>query len=770
MMRTIFALCLGLIPLAAAGADALSANAKGAGDATTLTAALMQGIPQGFPRFKFAADPAAAAAAAGKANAERARLLTHYLWHHFDTRLGNTKTLFNKEYLTIADMWLGGAADKRLGKSIQEVHRDELTGILLDAEGYVHTHQHPSHAHEHGWPFPLWTQAAPSPEEILGNAVGWHFNEQGKGWAMDPLRIWAKNPLLPRYIGEAATQGWELDNLKSLGVKEGKWQLESTGPSPALVTPAGFEFDTVNAPFMQLRWTRTGTPPNHVLPYLEWLREGDTEFGPDRRACIYSPPEEAEAYWGAKLSMVELYRHPLWKGKIKRVRLSLAPGESGVKFAIDSFFTQYDTRHSINNPIYILACWNYFRWTGDLPFLQENISRMRLALRYQQTVMGGLQYNRIRNPWPGHDSLPGYVKDAAGRITPHSGHGIGNNYYDLLPFGWDDMYSTSQYYAATVAMADAEQAVRDHPGWGMPLGALALDPAELRTHAARVKETANRLFWNDRTGRFNGSIDPNDKAYDYGFTFLNLDAIWYGIATDEHARAIMDWIDGRRIVAGDTSTGADIYHWRFGPRATTLRNLDWYGQGWTHPETIAWGGQVQDGGAVLGFSFYDLWARLKVNGPDDAWQRLCGLLDWEKEVWTAGGYRKYYEGGVRGTTLQGGGTAGGLGIDFEFYESSLVPSIVVYGFMGLDPQADALALDPRLPKACPEMTATNLLYRNVSLDVKASNRAIEINVKDEPVDPLAMRLTGDWTLAGTGRRGADFALPHKGNYRFERRP
>ena len=138
----------------------------------------------------------------------------------------------------------------------------------------------------------------------------------------------------------------------------------------------------------------------------------------------------------------------------------------------------------------------------------------------------------------------------------------------------------------------------------------------------------------------------------------------------------MEWIAGRRIVAGDTSQGADIYHWRFGPRATTLRNLDWYGQGWHGPESIPWGGQVQDGGAVLGFSFYDLWARLKVLGPDDCWQRLLEILAWEKDVQSAGGYRKYYEGGKRGTTLQGGGTAGGLGIDYEFYESSLVPSIV----------------------------------------------------------------------------------------------
>jgi hypothetical protein len=111
---------------------------------------------------------------------------------------------------------------------------------------------------------------------------------------------------------------------------------------------------------------------------------------------------------------------------------------------------------------------------------------------------------------------------------------------------------------------------------------------------------------------------------------VNLDAIWYGLANDENARTAMDWISGARIVEGDTSTGTDIYHWRFGPRATTLRNVEWYAFPWTRPEHIPWGGQVQDGGAVLGFTFYDLMARLKVYGPDNAWQRLVEILQWEK--------------------------------------------------------------------------------------------------------------------------------------------
>ena len=52
-----------------------------------------------------------------------------------------------------------------------------------------------------------------------------------------------------------------------------------------------------------------------------------------------------------------------------------------------------------------------------------------------------------------------------------------------------------------------------------------------------------RLFWNNETGRFVSAVDIDGNSHDYGFTFLNLEAIYYDFATEEHARSIMDWID-----------------------------------------------------------------------------------------------------------------------------------------------------------------------------------------------------------------------------------
>jgi hypothetical protein len=61
----------------------------------------------------------------------------------------------------------------------------------------------------------------------------------------------------------------------------------------------------------------------------------------------------------------------------------------------------------------------------------------------------------------------------------------------------------------------------------MPGGFTALSPEDLRAHAAEVKQTVNEKFWNPAAGRFVGTIDADGVPRDYGFTFVNLEAIHY---------------------------------------------------------------------------------------------------------------------------------------------------------------------------------------------------------------------------------------------------
>lgn len=362
--------------------------------------------------------------------------------------------------------------------------------------------------------------------------------------------------------------------------------------------------------------------------------------------------------------------------------------------------------------------------------------------------------------WVGHDGRSGIRRAPDGRKEILPGRGIGNNYWDLLPFGGLDCYATILYYAAVRTLARLEREILAHLEWTMPRGALAFDPEQLKRHAAEVKTTGNYRFWNPRTQRFVACVDADGVAHDYGYTFLNLEAVYYGFATPEHARAILSWINGERLVADDTAQGADIYHWRFATRASTRHNVDWYFWAWSNPEDVPWGGQAQDGGAVLGFSYHDLMARLRVLGPDNAWACLRVILAWYDAVRVAGGYRKYYDGSRPGT-LQGGGTAGGLGLDHEFYESVLVPQVMLYGFLGFAPGPEGFKLNPQLPTDWPKLTVDRIRFQELELAIRVARDSVEIRLNGERAEPLRMALpAGAWSAVVSPQPASPCCLTH----------
>jgi len=167
---------------------------------------------------------------------------------------------------------------------------------------------------------------------------------------------------------------------------------------------------------------------------------------------------------------------------------------------------------------------------------------------------------------------------------------------------------------------------------------------------------------------------------------------------------------------------------------------------WPEPEKIPFGWQVQDGGSVFGFTFHDLMARLRTNGPDDAWKRLEEILIWFGEVQQAGGYRSYYTGenaAERGT-LQGGGPPGGLGIDQEFYEILLVPLIMTEGFLGMSVSPDRIRFAPQLPKDWPSLEVGRTQYHDWLLNAKATHDSLTLDLKaDLTVLPLQVELGSD---------------------------
>ncbi len=193
---------------------------------------------------------------------------------------------------------------------------------------------------------------------------------------------------------------------------------------------------------------------------------------------------------------------------------------------------------------------------------------------------------------------------------------------------------------------------------------------------------------------------------------------------------------------------------------------------WQAPESIPWGNQVQDGGAVLGFAFHDQMARLLTAGPDNCWKAFGSTLDWFGDIRAAGGYRAYYAVPGRGT-LQGGGPPGGLGLDCEFFESALEPQVLLYGFLGLRAEPGGLRLDPKLPKEWPSLRINRVHFRDAVLDITATRDRLTITSQGGKPTPVRLLLPAGWKLdpgPGIGKPapapGGGTATPvHLGNGR-----
>lgn len=624
-------------------------------------------------------------------------LLRTLFWLHYP-KTGPGATLWD-EWMSAPALWPAVTSDNQLKKYTNRWN-EALSNRIIDPEGYVATHQHASITHQLGWPFPFWYCGAGS--------AGWHFSF--KDTVPEP---WRPNQL-------STQEGWILKGAQDAGINEVGWTIRLTEPKSMLQQPEkSFIIDVYQAPFFQIRWLAPKL--RNAQPYIEWITDKNTVYSQDRRMYFDAPDDDSMVY-----TMIPLYKHSEWKDKVTQFRICFGNTATDIPVTIQALFTNYDTRHNVNAQSFIRGCANYFWWTGDLEFLRKNINRMRSALRYMMTEHRTLDMNIVFTDWVGHEGRTGLEKQSDGTNKLLPGNGIGNNYWDLLPFGYKDTYATLRYYDTVKVMEKIEREIESHPSWNMPLGILKCNPEMLSEHAASVKKTGNEMFWNPATGRFVAAIDIDGTKWDYGFTFVNLEAIHYDFATKEHADAILKWISGERIVDGDTSQGVDIYHWRFAPRSTTKRNIEYYVWVWTAPESIPWGGQVQDGGAVLGFSYHDLMARLRVRGADDCWKRLQAIIAWFDEVQDAGGYREYYKD-KKDVSLQGGGTAGGLGLDFEFVESILVPQIMIDGFLGFTPGGDGFALNPQLPTEWQELSIDRIHFHDMILTVKATKARIDIS-------------------------------------------
>jgi len=666
-------------------------------------------IPKQFPRFIVPGQ-------------EKNMALLRDIFHlHYGT--GDVGSALWYGWIPEASIWVGVVDDSRDNK-MAAAWEKKLSEHFIDAEGYVSSDMGHNFGHSLGWPFPHWTSGG----------AGWHFTLSN----LPDMGIYGLGVV-------EDTAGWELAGLKDNGIdKENGWLLEIEADGATLETPP-INVSKEAAPFLRITCNAEEYNPS-ANPYVEWTGMDEPEFSPERR-IYFTLGKTAEHDFNNEAPtmlhvMIPLYKLAGIDGEFTRFRINFGDN-AGAKIVLRSIITAMDSRHNVNNFTFLKGCSDYVGWTGDLSFLRRNIQRMRLALRWALDEFEVEKYKCVYTPWVGHDGRSGIEILPDGTVKQFTGRGIGNAYFDLLPFGGKDALTTIYCYDAIKHMASLEKQIAQHPEWNIPAGPMRFDPAELTLLAQQMKDAGDQ-FWNPLTGRFIAAIDVDNKHYDYGLTFVSLEAIHYGFATEEQAQAIMDWITGQRIVEGDTSQGKDIYHWRFAPRCTTKRNIEYYGFGWTGAESIPFGGQVQDGGAVLGFSYHDLMSRLAVYGPDNTWQRLSEILEWYAEVLAGGGYREYYAN-IPDATLQGAGTAGGLGLDSEFIENILVPQVMLHGFMGLEQRADGLKIHPNLPSQWSGLGVTRVDFHSMVCDITVADGRIKITTAEGLRNPFSLYVPeGKW--------------------------
>ena len=126
--------------------------------------------------------------------------------------------------------------------------------------------------------------------------------------------------------------------------------------------------------------------------------------------------------------------------------------------------------------------------------------------------------------------------------------------------------------------------------------------------------------------------------------------------------------------------------------------------------------------------------------------RLSEVCAWFDETQAAGGYRAYYSDPARGT-MQGGNVPGGLGLDKEFFESILLPQVMLYGFMGWKPTAEGCEISPQLPTGWPSLQITRIHLHDHVLDVTVQGKNIEIVDESGDETPLQVRAPSGWNVS-----------------------
>ena len=301
-------------------------------------------------------------------------------------------------------------------------------------------------------------------------------------------------------------------------------------------------------------------------------------------------------------------------------------------------------------------------------------------------------------------------------------HGLASNYWDSLNcYGYNSAYENVFFYQSVLAMADIEEYV----------GNMA-EAERYREIAKKVKKVFNDYFWDEKKGRYITSVNVKGDVIDFGITHISFMAVAAGLASDEQAKAIYDWVDGRRIIEGDDSVGEDIYEFKVAARSNTygIEHIEedgihyWWYNGHSFNDVIPghwglFGQQMQNGGTIFYISYYDVAGRTQLSG-DLAIERFNVIMD-----------EFHIDALRRDPRTQWGYYL--VSINGEFPESGLVPAAFVTDIIGITPEVKGLKIEACLP--------SDMTYAGIK-EYHFANRAYHIEVNKD-LAKAEMTLEGD---------------------------
>lgn len=410
----------------------------------------------------------------------------------------------------------------------------------------------------------------------------------------------------------------------------------------------------------------------------------------------------------------------------------------------DGYFYDTDTA-------FVSAVANICLWEGDGLYLSEADTDNQPKLDKSQGLTVLEKLNEVTAYLFRADTERGVKYDPlSGLVYIHTpdndgtSSGNGSNRWFNFRFGYLDAYENISFGRAVTDLAKLYTLLGE------------TEKADEYTRIAEKNRSAfNEKFWDEKKGRYIGCIDINGAVHDYGFVFLNLEAIEAGFTDAEKAEKIFAWLDGNRTVEGDTAIGTDIYFGAF-IRNTTLAAKDswWDYLGGTLPlsENGGWGRYYQNGGYSLSTTYYDIMARYKTGRTQEAAEHLKQLLN----VY-ADGTLKTSDGTVRisGDALAGLAQTAYIrtvfGLDTDGFRLCMTPDYAFLAALESSDETDAEAekaaksekkakKDEEAKTAHPTIGLHNITFSRNSYGVLFDAETVYITAKNK--QPVRLRVGG----------------------------